>query len=157
MFNVVKNTKNFAYTDVQRPRTWTNSEHWIGQRWGEGEGRMVLCDERTAVGESYLPLGRSPSSFLQRTVGTGSPRASHLNSTLWSTNTTRLSGRCTKLGRSTSIKTNKCIFKNHRSQMVIVYCYLKFSFSPPNHANFFLLIPLDLCLRANCVCVIKSK
>lgn len=138
MFKVVKNTKNFAYTDVQRLRTWTNGEHWIRQRWGEGEGRMLLCDERTAVGESYLPLGRSPSSFLQRTVGTGSPRASHLNSTLWSTNTTRLSGRCTKLGRSTSIKTNRCIlFKNHRSQMVIVYRYHKFSFSPPNHENFF--------------------
>lgn len=132
MFNVVKNTKNFAYTDVQHPRTWTNSEHRIRRRWGEGEGRMVLCDERTAVLISYLPLGRSPSSFLQRTVGTGSPRASHLNSTLWSTNTTRLSGRCTKLGRSTSIKTNKCIlFKNHRSQMLIVYRYLKFHFGPP--------------------------
>lgn len=50
--------------------------------------------------ESYLPFGRSPSSFFQRTVGTGSPRASHLNSTLWSTNTTWLLGRRTKLGRS---------------------------------------------------------
>lgn len=57
-------------------------------------------------GEAYLPLGRSPSSFLQRTVGTGSPRASHLNSTLWSTNTTWLLGRRTKLGRSEWIKAN---------------------------------------------------
>lgn len=77
------------------------SEPWIRQRPGEGEGGgEVLCDERGPGDESYLALGRSPSSFLQRTVGTGSPRASHLNSTLWSTNTTWLPGRRTKLGRS---------------------------------------------------------
>lgn len=72
---------------------------------GKGCGRKVVCDERGPVDESYLPLGRSPSSFLQRTVGTGSPRASHLNSTLWSTNTTWLPGRRTKLGRSVQMKT----------------------------------------------------
>lgn len=66
--------------------------------------RQVLWDERGPVDESDLPFGRSPSSFLQRTVGTGSPRASHLNSTLWSTNTTWLLGRRTKLGRSAEMK-----------------------------------------------------
>lgn len=49
---------------------------------------------------SYLPLGRSPSSFLQRMVGTGSPWASHLNSTLWSTRTDWLLGFRKKLGLS---------------------------------------------------------
>ena len=75
-----------------------------GTKAGWGWGRDVLCHESGPVGESYLPLGRSPSSFLQRTVGTGSPRASHLNSTAWSTNTTWLPGRRTKLGRSAGKK-----------------------------------------------------
>lgn len=56
-----------------QPMMWTQSRKGI---------------QRAPSQEAYLPLGRSPSSFLQRTVGTGSPRASHLNSTLWSTNTT---------------------------------------------------------------------
>lgn len=69
--------------------------------WTKGEKRM---EDRGPGVEAYLPLGRSPSSFLQRTVGTGSPRASHLNSALWSTNTTWLLGRRTKLGRSEWMK-----------------------------------------------------
>ncbi|TNN72997.1 hypothetical protein EYF80_016787 [Liparis tanakae] len=52
-------------------------------------------------------LEGSPSSFLQRTVGTGSPRASHLNSTLWSTSITWLPGRRTKLGRSAWMETGQ--------------------------------------------------
>lgn len=50
----------------------------------------------------YLPLGRSESSFLQRTVGTGSPWTTQWNSTLSSANTTTLLGRFTKVGRSGS-------------------------------------------------------
>ena len=49
---------------------------------------------------SYLDLGSSPSSFLHRTVGTGSPRASHLNSALSSTVTAKLLGLFTKDGLS---------------------------------------------------------
>lgn len=86
---------------------------------GRGWGRKVLYDERRPGDESYLPLGRSPSSFLQRTVGTGSPRASHLNSTLWSTNTTWLPGRRTKLGRSVSMKTkHKLKITEHRTAVL---------------------------------------
>lgn len=48
----------------------------------------------------YLPLGRSESSFLQRTVGTGSPWTTQWNSTLSSASTTALLGRFTKVGRS---------------------------------------------------------
>lgn len=48
----------------------------------------------------YLPLGRSKSSFLQRTVGTGSPWTTQWNFTLSSANTTTLLGRFTKVGRS---------------------------------------------------------
>lgn len=60
--------------------TWTKVSR--GSNKGRERVRKVLSDEREPGDESYLPLGRSPSSFLQRTVGTGSPRASHLNSTL---------------------------------------------------------------------------
>lgn len=49
---------------------------------------------------SYLPLGRSESSLLQRTVGTGSPWTTQWNSTLSSASTTTLLGRFTKVGRS---------------------------------------------------------
>lgn len=69
--------------------------------------RLTSLRDEGLRGRAYLPLGRSPSSFLQRTVGTGSPRASHLNSTLWSTSTTWLTGRCTKLGRSASVQGTK--------------------------------------------------
>lgn len=50
----------------------------------------------------YLPLGRSESSLLQRTVGTGSPWTAQWNSTLSSASTTLLLGRLTKVGRSGS-------------------------------------------------------
>lgn len=81
--NVFKHRKKL-YTQTgsgqhTSPADVDKSEQRIKQRWGEGK---VLSDEREPGDESYLPLGRSPSSFLQRTVGTGSPRASHLNSTL---------------------------------------------------------------------------
>lgn len=99
--NDVKHTKlctqRFIHENVRQLR----KQKWKEPRTKVRE-RLVLYDERGLIHESYLPLGRSPSSFLQRTVGTGSPRASHLNSTLWSTNTTWLPGRCTKLGRSTA-------------------------------------------------------
>lgn len=108
--------KNVVFTDSFRA---TIISRWQRQKRAElqtkvgiGWGRKVMYDERAPVDESYLPLGRSPSSFLQRTVGTGSPRASHLNSTLWSTNTTWLLGRRTKLGRSLGIKTQ---IKNDRT------------------------------------------
>lgn len=50
----------------------------------------------------YLDLGSSPSSFLHRTVGTGSPRASHLNSALSSAVTAKLLGLFTNDGLSKS-------------------------------------------------------
>lgn len=109
MYQMLSNTKKtFLYTD-QLNATCVSWQHRqkraVDQTKAErGWGRKVLCDERGPDDESYLPLGRSPSSFLQRTVGTGSPRASHLNSTLWSTNTTWLPGRRTKLGRSALMK-----------------------------------------------------
>lgn len=54
----------------------------------------------TRVVVGYLPLGRSESSFLQRTVGTGSPWTTQWNLTLSSASTTTLLGRFTKVGRS---------------------------------------------------------
>lgn len=110
---MLPDTASLSATCVSWRRGQRRAEDGTKAGRGWGWGREVLCDERGLVGESYLPLGRSPSSFLQRTVGTGSPRASHLNSTAWSTNTTWLPGRRTKLGRSAGKKTARQI-KNHR-------------------------------------------
>lgn len=114
----------FSATQVYEPtsavdrrrifRVWSSRISYLGAKRAVKDlrsRRPQTSLEDTAKGQAYLPLGRSPSSFLQRTVGTGSPRASHLNSTLWSTSTTWLTGRCTKLGRSASVeRTKQCNF-----------------------------------------------
>lgn len=51
-------------------------------------------------GDTYLPRGTSTSSFLQRTLGCGSPCTWQRNSTVSSSNTTWLIGLRRKVGRS---------------------------------------------------------
>lgn len=67
----------------------------------------------------YLPLGRSESSLLQRTVGTGSPWTTQLNSTLSSASTTTLLGRFTKVGRSIGQHSSKRAKHHYRIQYIV--------------------------------------
>lgn len=82
---------------------WRQDGHTTIKRW-KGKLKHCVCMVIRFVHRSacvyYLPLGRSESSFLQRTVGTGSPWTAQWNSTLSSVSTTTLLGRFRKVGRS---------------------------------------------------------
>lgn len=81
----------------------SRENHSSGLYVNSGQMRTIAIPGRWIPplnSHSYLDLGSSPSSFLHRTVGTGSPLASHLNSALSSTVTAKLLGLFTKDGLS---------------------------------------------------------
>lgn len=96
-------------------RSEFRENHSSGLYVNSGQMRTIAIQGRWIPplnSHSYLDLGSSPSSFLHRTVGTGSPRASHLNSALSSTVTAKLLGLFTKDGLS---KIRKSISKKYRN------------------------------------------
>lgn len=70
----------------------------------------------------HLPRGISTSSFLQRSVGGGSPWTWHLNSTLSSTKTTWFTGRCTNTGLSGCGSTHNMVAKYTSDRVVNSVC-----------------------------------